>query len=249
MKKVILTICLLLFVSAAAFAEESSSVEIKADLFSKYVWRGQVYNDDPVLQPSASYIMGKWTAALWSNVDLTSYNDRAGDLYEVDYVLDYSDDTGIEGLGYSIGVARYTFQGSKIPSTTEIYWGLNLNTILSPSLKLYHDVDEAEGGTYAQFSVGHSQEKFMKIEETPVGMDIGASIGWGSNSYNRYYWLEDGSQLNDLTLSVSFPLKICNWDVVPSLNYATVLDDDLRSSNPCGDNDNFFTGLSFCRRF
>jgi hypothetical protein len=248
MKKIILTICLVLFVSVTVFAEENSSVEVKVDLFSKYVWRGQVYNDDPVLQPSISLTSGKWTAGLWFDIDLTSYNDRAGDLYETDYALDYSDDTGIEGLGYSVGVLRYTFQGSKIPSITEIYWGLNLNTVLSPSLTFYHDVDEADG-TYVQLGIGHSEDEIAKIEETPIGMETGVSIGWGSSSYNKYYFADDGSQFNDLTLSVSFPLKLCGWDVVPNLNYSTLLDDDLRSSNPCLRNDAFFTGISFSKRY
>ncbi|MDP3026601.1 MAG: hypothetical protein Q8N63_02745, partial [Nanoarchaeota archaeon] len=157
------------------------------------------------------------------------------------------------GIGYSVGAGRYTFQGEgneahHIASTTEIYLGLNADCPLNPSVKFYHDVDEVEG-TYAQFSVGHSQEKFANVCGVPLGIKAGASLGWGSNSYNKYYWGVEGGNLNDLTLSLAFPLEVCGWGVTPNINYATIVDGDVRSANAYGDNHNLFAGINFCKKF
>jgi hypothetical protein len=34
------------------------------------------------------------------------------------------------------------------------------------------------------------------------------SLGWGSSSYNRFYWGLNSSKLNDLLLSASFPVEM-----------------------------------------
>lgn len=72
--------------------------------------------------------------------------------------------------------------------------------------------------------------------------------GWGSASYNKYYWGTDQSKLNDLTFSVSFPVEIAGWSVTPSLNYVTLLSDDIRDTDAYGtDSDFFFVGVSLSK--
>jgi hypothetical protein len=156
----------------------------------------------------------------------------------------------MEGIGYSVGVIYYDFPGTTVKDTTEIYWGLNFDLPLSPSVTVYHDVDEAEG-SYISLAFGHSLEKVAKLgPDLPVGMEIGASLGWGSSSYNKYYWGTDQSKLNDLVFSVSFPIEIAGWTVAPSLNYITLLSDDIRDTDVYGtDSDFFFAGISLSKSF
>ncbi len=244
----------LLCSAALADAHASDSgidFELTADFFSKYVWRGQNYNDDPVFQPSISASYGGLTAAIWGSFDTTNYTGNSGDFYELDYSLDYSADLpGIEGVGYSIGVVYYDYPGSTIKDTTELYWGLNFDLPLSPSITVYHDVDEAEG-SYVSLAFGHSIERIAELgSDVPVGMDIGASLGWGSGSYNKYYWGTDQSKMQDLTLSVSFPMDIAGWTLAPSLNYVTLLSDDIRATDTNrSESDYFFAGISFSKSF
>ncbi len=51
--------------------------------------------------------------------------------------------------------------------------------------------------------------------DMPIAMDIGASLGWGSGSYNKSYWSGGSgvtsSKLNDLVLSVAFPVEIAGF--------------------------------------
>lgn len=224
--------------------------EITADYLGKYIWRGQNLNDDPVFQPGVSMTIGGLTGAVWASQDTTTINGQNGEFTEWDYSLDYSGDVPIiEGVGYSLGVINYHFP-SVVGDTTEVYWGLNFDLPLSPSFTLYHDIDVIDG-TYAEFGLGHSIEKIAELgPEIPIGMDIGASLGWGSASYNKGYWSTDESKLNDLALSVSFPFEIGGWTVSPSLNYVTLLDSRLRDTDTFSEeSEYFFVGISAAKGF
>lgn len=238
--------------SLAASTRKPIDYEFSADFVSKYIWRGQNYNDDPVLQPSLSVSYKNLTATVWGSFDLTNYTGNSNDFYELDYSLEYSSAMpGVEGLDYAIGIVYYTYPSSTIKDTTEIYAGLGFDLPLNPWLTFYNDVDEAEGGSYISLELGRSIENIGTLcAGVPVGMDIGASLGWASGSYNRYYWGTDQSKMQDLTLSVSFPMEIAGWTVTPSLNYVTLLSDDIRATDiNRTESDYFYVGVGFIKRF
>ncbi len=251
LKCLIVCLCVFSCSTQAVIAEDKIDFEITADYFDKYIWRGQNLSDDPVFQTGISASYKGLTAAIWSSMDLTNINGNSGDFSEIDCSLDYSSAIpGMEGIGYSVGVIYYDFPGTTVKDTTEIYLGLNFDLPLSPSITVYHDVDEAEG-SYVSLAVGHSIEKIAELgPDLPVGMEISASLGWGSGSYNKYYWGTDQSKLNDMAFSVSFPLEIAGWTVAPSLNYVTLLSDDIRDTDTYGtDSDFFFAGISLSKSF
>jgi len=232
-------------------AETGIDFEFTSDFFSKYIWRGQNLDDDPVFQPGFSISHKNVTASVWGNFEFTNINGNRGDVTELDYSLDYSGAVpGIEGLGYSIGLIYYDFPGTVVKDTTELYLGFSCDLPLSPSLTIYHDIDEAEG-SYISLAFSHSVEKIAELGvDTPIGMELGASLGWGSASYNKYYWGTDQSKLNDLTFSASFPFDVAGWTVVPSLNYVTLLSDDIRATDAYGtDSDYFYAGIGFVKKF
>lgn len=237
--------------SSVSLAAEEVDFEITADYFGKYIWRGQNLSDDPVFQPGLSIGYRNLTAGIWGSMDLTNINDNSGDFSEVDYSIDYSSDLpGIEGVGYSIGVIYYDFPGTITKDTTEVYWGLAFDMPFSPSITVYHDLDEAEG-SYISMAFGHSIENIGELgPDIPVGMEIGMRIGWGSGSYNKYYWGTDQSKMQDIAFSVAFPMEIAGWSVAPSLNYITLLSDDIRNADTYGtDSDFFFAGISLSKSF
>jgi hypothetical protein len=256
-QKALIVAIVLLIVASICYGQETEKDKptinfgLSVDYLGKYILRGQNLDDDQVLQSNISACYGKFTASLWSNFELTNINGNSGDFTEVDPTLDYSDTLpGIDGVGYSIGVIYYDFPGTTTRDTTEIYWGLNFDLPLSPSITVFHDVDEAEG-SYVSFAAGHSIEKIAELSpDMPVGMEIGASLGWGSGSFNKYFWGTDQSKLIDLALSVSFPVEIAGWMVAPSLNYITLVSDDIRATDVYGtDSDFFFAGVSFSKSF
>ncbi|MBN2270779.1 MAG: hypothetical protein JXN61_09210 [Sedimentisphaerales bacterium] len=235
----------------AVRADNGTDFELAADFFSKYIWRGQNLDDDPVFQPSISISHKNVTASVWGNLEFTNINGNSGDFSELDYSLDYSGAVpGVEGLGYSIGLIYYDFPGTLVKDTTEAYLGFSFDLALNPSLTIYHDIDEAEG-SYVSLAFSHSIEKIAELGvDTPVGMELGASLGWGSGSYNKYYWGTDQSKLNDLTFSASFPFDVAGWTVVPSLNYVTLLSDDIRATDTYDTaGDYFYAGIGFVKEF
>ncbi len=250
-KLLIVSFSLLAFRDCKVFAEGRIDFELRADYFGKYIWRGQNISDDPVFQPSISAGYKGLTASIWGNLELTNINGNSGDFSEIDYALDYSAAlSGMEGVGYSAGFIYYDFPGTATPDTTEVYWGLNFELPLSPSITAYHDVDEAKG-SYVSLAFNHSIEKIAEFcSDTPIGMEVGASLGWGSASYNKYYWGTNRNELNDLAFSVGFPFEIKGWTIRPSLNYVTLVSGGIRDTDAYGTgSDFFFAGVGLSKKF
>jgi uncharacterized protein (TIGR02001 family) len=255
-KWLVIVLSISIFRSGSVLAEDEIEFELTTDFAGKYIWRGQNLNDDPVFQPGFSAVYGNLTAGIWGNLDLTNINDRNGDFLEMDYYLDWSDDLpDFEGISYSVGLIYYDFPGSyangaRLPDTLEAYLGFSLDLPANPSITGYNDLDEAEG-TYITFGIGHSVEQVFELNPgILVSMNMSAKLGWGSGSYNKYYWGTEQSKINDLVLSVSFPFEIEGLTVTPSLNYVTLLSDDIRDTDIYGtDSDFFFVGIGLTKKF
>jgi hypothetical protein len=232
-------------------AEDGLSVGTSVDFLSKYVWRGQNVVDDWVMQPGANVSYKGVTASFWGNLDLTDENEHQGQFSEIDLTLDYSDKVpGFDLVNYSLGVINYDFPVSGGANNTwEIYGGLGLDIPANPSVKVYHDVDEVDG-TYVSFGIGHSFENLIELDPgVGVGLDLSASIGWGSASYNKFYWGPDKSELNDLILSAAFPFEVAGFTVTPRVNYITLMGDDIREPNTYGQNDIWVAGVGLSKEF
>jgi hypothetical protein len=235
------------------FAADQVRLTTSADLYGKYIWRGQNINDDPVLQPAVGANYKGFTASVWGNLDLTDDSqtapDNAGEFSELDYTLDYSFDLPeIDWLSFSVGAIYYRFPNTPYSPTTELYSGVNLSSVpLAPSIKLYRDVDEIDG-SYVQLGLGHIFEKVVEWnEKCYCGLQLGASLGWGDAAYNDGYFGVDKDRLNDMTLSGGLCVQIYDWMIKPSLNYATMLDDDIRSGRD--NNDNLWLGIGIATSF
>jgi len=234
------------------FAEDDFQLGLGADFLSKYVWRGQNLVDDWVFQPLVTAGYKGFTASAWGNLDLTDENNNKGEFSEVDLTLDYSGPfPGLEALRYCLGFIYYDFPVSGAADDTfEIYYGLNLDTLASPSVTIYHDVDQADG-TYVSLGVGHTLENVIDIApDTPVSVDLGATLGWASAAYNRFYWGLDDSKLNDLVLSASFPFDAAGWTIAPCIDYITLVSDNIRRTDAYGkDSDCFVVGVGISKQF
>jgi len=80
-------------------------------------------------------------------------------------------------------------------------------------------------------------------------VDLSASIGWGSGGYNEFYWGPEKSAMNDLVLSAAFPFEVAGFSVTPSVNYVTLMSDEIRSPNAYGSNDTWYGGIGFSKEF
>ena len=247
-KFALLLLCLTTLINNRTLkAEDYLSVGANADFFTKYVWRGQNLADDRVLQPGAYINYKDITASFWGNLDLTDGNGHNGEFSEIDLTLDYTAQIpGADFLSYSLGVINYDFPiNGGADDTWEIYWGFGLDVPANPSVTVYHDVDEVDG-TYVSFGIEHSIEN---LTESGLSVDLSASIGWGSSSYNKSYWGPDKSELNDLVLSAAFPFEAAGFSITPSVKYITLIGDDIRTPKTYGQNDMWIVGVGFAKAF
>lgn len=228
------------------FSANEFDFKVTADYSTKYIWRGQNVNDKSALQPSAYLSMYGFTASFWGTLDLTNENDRNGEFTEIDLILDYTAAVpGIKGLNFSAGTIHYRFPNTFSRPTTELYGGLSLDLPLTPSIKVYRDIDETNG-CYVQFAVGHIFEKVAKFsDDCFCGLQLGSSIGWGNPLYNKSYFDINEGKFNDLVFSAALPVCIGRWTIRPGINYSTMLSDAVRSATD--KSDNLWGGISISR--
>ena len=158
---------------------------------------------------------------------------------------------GLEIVGYTIGAVYYDYPGSHLPNTAELYWGLDFDLPADPYLKVYHDVDQADG-TYAVLGVGHSMEKITgsRLADADVGLNVGLSVGAGTTHYNDYYWHTHQSKMTDLKFTLGLPIERNGWTLTPSFNYARLLSNDIQATRMYDtDSDYLFFGLSLATKF
>jgi hypothetical protein len=244
----------------SSFAKEKLVFDFSADFYNKYVWRGQDLVDDWVFQPGVSVGYSGLTASFWGNLDMTDENTHNGEMTEVDLTLDYSSQfPGMDILGYSVGFIHYDFPVKyAADDTIEFYAGLSLDVPASPSVTVYRDVDEVKDGMYVSFGIGHSFENVFDLgSDTPVGVDLSASLGWANSDYNKGYWgakpngRSIGGAMNDLALSLACPFELAGFDVTASLNYVTLVNSDIRKTDTYGRgrDDMLFVGIGFAKEY
>lgn len=246
--KMVLSLACVCLAGSVAQAEITPTVGLSVDYFGKYIWRGQDFTDEPVLQPGATIGLGKVTLGIWGNLETTNVNNEKNAFTEVDYTIDYSDSVpGVEGLGYSLGIISYDFPETGA-QTYEAYLGLSLDTVLSPSLTYYYDYDDVDS-SYVSVGVGHSIPDILG-PDSGVAADLSASLGWGASKYNNAYWGVNDSAINDLVLGAAFPFGLGPVTVTPSVNYVILTDSDIKASNAFNtDNEYLFAGIGVAMEF
>ncbi len=223
------------------FGFEMPTLAIDTGFFNKYVWRGIVLTDDPVMQPALTVDWFGFSLNIWGNMDLTGVNDNRGQFNEVDFTLSYAHQFG--PVEASIGVVHYYFPNTAFDQTTEVFAGLALpDVLLSPSVTAYFDVDEADGW-YVSADVGHSFELPPLFGRFDCSLDLTGGLGFASSKHNDFYFGVDESGWNDFHSSVSLPVKLNHWlTVTPLVSFTSVIDSSLRRA--VVDDDNVVYGVN-----
>lgn len=172
---------------------------------SAYVWRGQVLNDEAVLQPSLSVSAENGLSfSTWANWNLTdSLGENAeNEFNEVDITVSY--DIPVEVVDVSVGIADYEYPNQTVaaadetssafalPSTREAFVTVGKeDLILSPSLGVYYDFGQVNSFYYL---VGVSQGYDVSEE---LSLTASLSLGAADSEYNKYYFGVESSRLND----------------------------------------------------
>lgn len=217
-------------------------IGVEASVLSSYQWRGAPFNDDPVLQPSITAGLGGLSLNLWGSIDLTDYNDKRYSLSELDYTITWT--RGLPFGELSAGAATYSYPGVEgEETTTELMAGIEAGLPLSPSLSLFKDIDKADG-LYVLLGAGSS---------IPAGsllsIDVSASLGWGSEKHNIYYYGIPGMSgaLTDAAITIGLPFGIGEtMSVAPHASYILRIEKKMRDEYGTG---SFVWGLTIAGEF
>jgi hypothetical protein len=240
-------LCALLLTAVAAAAQQATptapapTFTYAADLAyaGKFIARGRVINDDPVLHPSVTIRHRSGLSLLvWGVMETSTVNNASGELTEMDYFLDYT--RGPQ----SFGLLHYQFPHVGVHQTTELYAIRAWDGPLSPSASVYWDVDSNHG---VYLSVDGRHRVPLKADRSLV---LTGRVGLRSPNYCTARFRGPGVDKwapIDLTLTAGLPLPAGSLVVTPYVTASTLVDGDLRRAN--NQPDNVFAGLQLSKAF
>jgi len=198
-----------LAIASPCLAQEESepsgvSMDLSAETASRYVWRGMLLNEGPVLQPGFELGTHGFTFGTWVSIDLThrsgdgqdgTYPDRHVGVEELDLSVSWSREVGLATWG--IGLVNYSYPGIDLEQTTEAQATLELDLPVSLTLLAARDVHVVDG-LYLNLALSH---EFELAENVTLTLD--GSIGWADSSYDAAVFGVDGASISDVGASVS----------------------------------------------
>jgi len=212
------------------YAEENEKPTASADVavLSKYVWRGQeLSRGSIVIQPSMTISYKGFSGNLWGNLDTDKYVESGEDhkWNETDLTLSYGKEFGM--LSVEGGYIYYALDG--VDDTQEIFLALGLDALLSPSLTVYKDIDNAQH-YYFLLGISHAFEITEK-----VSLELSGSISYLLSDDKDAYpeidnYASTGDEFknfHDGVISASLPIAVTKYiTITPSLSYTFPLSSD-----------------------
>jgi hypothetical protein len=244
--------------------EEKISGEIAASILSAYIWRGQeLTRHSVVLQPSIMVSYRGFAASLWGNLDTKPYavdgHKNSSNFTETDVTLSYSRAFGIlqAGVGYIYyGLSGSAAGGEDLLDSQELFVSLGLDTLLSPTLTVYKEIDHYHQW-YATLGISHTFSLHEKI-----GLKLAANVSYlKSEDATTYPKFDKNSaatdkkfnNFHDGVFSVSLPVAVIKTlTITPTLSYVFPLSDDAKyemrgrglkgTANPSDRDSSYFYG-------
>lgn len=257
---------LLCAVGIAFFAGKLFAAEATVDLpiYSRYVWRGQTLNDEPIFQPSVTVGQGPWQFAWFGTVNLTDKaTGNAFDFVEHDVIVSASFTCPFSKAQISTAFAHYDYPNTVrsaeatgrealVSDADEIVLTISLaDRPLAPTLTVAYDVDEVRD-FYTSFGVSHTFDLGSAFDLTLSG-----SVGFAGDDYNAAYFgsetvRPDEAALNDGTFSAILTWKATETlSLKASAQYSALLDDEIRkgADQVFGRKDVLWGGLGIAKSF
>ena len=220
--------------------EDKVTGEVAASVLTAYIWRGQeLSRDSVVIQPSATISYKGFSFNAWGNLDTKPYSSTdvnySSNYTETDITLSYAKKLGIVQLGggYIYYALNAPYSGAADPNDSqELFLTLGLDTILSPTLTVYKEIDHYHQW-YFLLGVSHT---FALHEK--VGLKLAATASYLLSTDENTYPEYDGNSVatsdkynnfHDGTLSVSIPVAVTkNLTITPTASYVFPLCNDAK---------------------
>jgi len=241
-------VALFLLISAApgTAEEQKPTADFTVYGLSAYIWRGQeLTRNSVVVQPSATVSYRGLSANLWGNLDTKPWTptdaDNPANWTETDLTLSYSRAFGpvTAGVGYIYYGLNATVKGAADPpDSQEVFVSLGLNTILSPTLTVYKEIDHYKQW-YVLLGVSHSFEltKAVSLKMSASGSYLKSEYADPADPLNTGYpkyvngspTSDKFNNFHDGTVSVALPVSIAEHvTITPIVSYIFPLSDEAR---------------------
>lgn len=189
------------------------SAGVETDACSRYVWRGLVQDESPVIQPSVWGSLGVLTLEVWSSWPVRHATGSLAPA-ELDFTLEYA--LAAAGLELTPAAAILWYPAeTKSPVTGEL--SVRLRRALGPvAVSTGHAVDIGAfpGAYFGEVGVTGERELLQNLSG-----EAAVSAGWGSPGFNAAYAGPGCWALNVVQAGVSV-----NWQFLPSLYMRPHLD-------------------------
>ncbi len=196
------------------------SLDVRANIYSAYVWRGKALDKHGVTQPQAvatfdAKEIGAFSLKLWSNWDLSQ---RSGDSKEtrtggginvLNLTPSYTKAFG--PVAVTLGNIFYTFPGDGYPknskSTYELFTTVAYrNPVATPSLSVYYDYRGVGGGFFEgnplkDLYARAALDKSVRLADRWRGGGT-VLLGAGTSRYNAVRYCSPGEGFADYEASV-----------------------------------------------
>jgi hypothetical protein len=220
--------------------EDKVTGEIDLSVLSAYIWRGyEQTRSSVVVQPAVTANYKGFSVNVWGNLDTKPYSSadaRYGAKYtETDYTLSYSKKLGILQItpGYIYYALGAPYAGGVAPlDSQEVFLTLGLDTILSPTLTVYKEIDHYHQW-YFLLGASHTIE-FNKMISLKLAASASYLISTDENTYPKYDsnalpTTDKYNNFHDGTVSVSLPIAVYKTlSVTPTISYVFPLCNDAR---------------------
>ncbi|MDR0676101.1 MAG: hypothetical protein LBF97_03560 [Elusimicrobiota bacterium] len=215
------------FCGEGGFLGDKLSVDASFSYYSKYIFRGQILDKNPVLQQGLGFSFYDFSISAWNNqpVQITGTD-------ELDFTLGYGK-TFNEKINLGLGYTRYTYANDSSLGDNEFTFSAAYDAIVTPSfLFAYYKVDGSDANEfqYYEFKLAYSQ---------PIIENLTANI---DGIYGLYAGDIEGSYV-DFGISVDVNL-LENLTFSPNVRLLTGRTDKLEVATGEDETD-IYTGLSF----
>jgi len=229
MKKVCIALVAVLLAFGTLVPAALAAIEVEGDayigFYDKYLWRGfDLSGSEGVVQGGVDLSTKGFTLSYWTNYQASDDKDggfKGGEANETDITLDYTA-TLNDTVSVSVGNIFYHLDG--LDDTNELYLGAALNLLLSPSLTVYYDYDEAESdGLFFNASIGHTIALGEKL-----GLNLGAGVSYNQASDYAVGAYRDWHNY-ELSASVDYALTD-QLSVTPSFLVSSPISDEAKKA-------------------
>ena len=182
-KAILISLAAAVLMPMAAWATD---VTVTADVFSAYVSRGAVGNDEPVFQPDICFDMPYgFDFDLWANMDLTDNEkswapDSAWRWSEFDFQLGWSAPLGDDSpVGIRVASTYYTYPQYDDDDDYDVSVAIKGNCPLNPKVRFVHECDR-DDNYRLDFFLSHDIEL---VKDNLRNNDCGIIKLWISANY------------------------------------------------------------------